>query len=80
MFYEFEIPDAINGEQLKAELGCTDVYVRDGKLIVGGELTEAQAAAGIAAHIPAPTPEPTIDEKLASVGLSIPDLKAALGL
>jgi hypothetical protein len=29
---------------------------------------------------PPPAPEPTIEEKLASVGLSIDDLKAALGL
>jgi hypothetical protein len=29
---------------------------------------------------PTPQPEPTIDDKLASVGLTLPDLKAALGL
>jgi hypothetical protein len=29
---------------------------------------------------PTPIPEPTIEDKLASVGLSLPDLKAALGL
>lgn len=29
---------------------------------------------------PTPRPEPTIDQKLASVGLSLTDLKAALGL
>lgn len=29
---------------------------------------------------PTPTPEPTIEDKLASVGLSLPDLKSALGL
>lgn len=32
------------------------------------------------AHIPQPKAEPTIAEKLASVGLSIDDLKSALGL
>ena len=32
------------------------------------------------AHIPKPRPEPTIAEKLASVGLTIDDLKDALGL
>jgi hypothetical protein len=31
-------------------------------------------------HIPKPAPEPTVEEKLASVGLSVEDLKAALGL
>tara|TARA_R110000868_G_scaffold17385_2_gene76500 strand:+ start:645 stop:893 length:249 start_codon:yes stop_codon:yes gene_type:complete len=29
---------------------------------------------------PTPQPEPTVSEKLAVAGLSIPDLKAALGL
>jgi hypothetical protein len=29
---------------------------------------------------PLPEPEPTVEEKLASVGLSIDDLKSALGL
>jgi hypothetical protein len=29
---------------------------------------------------PTPKPEPTIDQKLSSVGLSVADLKAALGL
>jgi hypothetical protein len=29
---------------------------------------------------PLPEPEPTVGDKLASVGLSLPDLKAALGL
>ena len=40
--------------------------------------TWAQVEAEI--NNPTPTPEPTIAEKLASVGLSLPDLKAALGL
>ena len=29
---------------------------------------------------PTPIPEPTVEQKLASVGLSLPDLKTALGL
>jgi hypothetical protein len=32
------------------------------------------------AHVPKPRPEPTVAEKLASVGLNLDDLKAALGL
>jgi flavin reductase (DIM6/NTAB) family NADH-FMN oxidoreductase RutF len=31
-------------------------------------------------HIPKPKPEPSIAEKLASVGLTIDDLKSALGI
>jgi len=51
-FYEFDIPAQINGTQLKEELGCTEVYIADGKLIIAGDLTEAQALAGLTAHVP----------------------------
>jgi hypothetical protein len=40
--------------------------------------TEAEVKAAIAN--PLPEPEPTIADKLASVGLSVTDLKVALGL
>jgi len=79
-FYEFEIPAFIDGTQLKAELSCDEVYIRGDKLVIGGSLTKAQAEAGLAAHKEIVKPEPTIAEKLESVGLSIDDLKAALGL
>jgi len=79
-FQEFAIPEKLNTFQLKAELGADEVYVRDDKLVIGGDLTEAQIVAGIDSHIPAEPVEPTITEKLASVGLSIDDLKIALGL
>jgi hypothetical protein len=42
------------------------------------QYTKAQIEAAIAN--PLPEPEPTVADKLASVGLSIDDLKAALGL
>ena len=58
-FQEFLIPANLNGDQLKKELGCDEVYVRDDKLVIGGDLTEAQAAAGIAAHKPITAPNTT---------------------
>ena len=79
-FQEFSIPTELKGEQLKAELGCDEVYIREDKLVIGGDLTEAQAKAGIAAHKPITEPVPTVEQKLASVGLSVDDLKSALGL
>lgn len=80
-FYEFPIPAQLNGEQLKAELGCDEVYIRDGKLVIGSKtLTLAQAQAGVTAHIPAPVVVPTIEEKLAKMGISVSDLKVELGL
>jgi hypothetical protein len=51
-FYEFDIPAKINGTQLKQELGCAEVYICDGKLIIGGDLTEEEAAAGLNSHVP----------------------------
>jgi len=47
---------------------------------VNPKITEAQLRSAIDAHVAAEDPQPTITEKLASVGLSIDDLKAALGL
>lgn len=47
---------------------------------LSGDATEAELLAAFEAHNPTPPSEPTIVEKLASVGLSIDDLKAALGL
>jgi hypothetical protein len=79
IFYEFAIPTELNGDQLKAELGCDEVYIRGDKLVIGGDLTEEQAAAGIAAHKPIPILEPTVADKLASVGLSLEELRTALG-
>ena len=79
-FQEFSIPANLNGEQLKAELGCDEVYIREDKLVIGGDLTQAQALAGIKAHVPvAPTPL-TAEEKLfAKTGLTVAEYKA-LGL
>jgi hypothetical protein len=79
-FYEFDANIKINHIQLKKELGCSEVYIREDKLVIGGDLTKEEATAGLAAHIPEPYPEPTVQEKLASVGLSVDDLKTALGL
>ena len=78
--YEFDVPVALNGNQLKDELKAQDVYVREDKLVIFSELSESEVVKAIAAHKPIAPKEPTIDEKLASVGLSIDDLKAALGI
>ena len=51
-FYEFDIPAQINGTQLKEELGRSEVYICDGKLIIAGDLTEAEATAGLNLHVP----------------------------
>jgi hypothetical protein len=44
------------------------------------KITEAKLKSAIAAHVAINDPQPTVAEKLASVGLSIDDLRAALGV
>lgn len=78
--HKFSIPAQLNGEQLRQELGAELVYINDDKLVIVGDLTEAAAKAGIAAHIPAPIAVPTIEEKLAKLGIDSIDLRKHLGL
>jgi hypothetical protein len=88
----FTKPENLNGSELRQELleagisinqDSKSIFVEaDGCLYLDiMQQDEAKAAAVIAAHngtvIP---PEPTIADKLASVGLSVTDLKEALGL
>ena len=79
MEHTFAIPNkATSSNIFKDETGF-DMYIRDGLIVIAGELNEVKAKELLDAH-DGTTPEPTIAEKLASVGLSIDDLKAALGL
>jgi len=78
--HTFPIPAKINGDQLQSELGAKFVYLSDKDLVIDSEKNRAEIEAIIAAHNPVEPTEPTIADKLASVGLSIDDLKAALGL
>jgi hypothetical protein len=61
---------SMNSEDLKAKVIATSD---------GSPITEAQLEDAIKIHDAVFT-APSIDEKLASVGLSVDDLKAALGL
>ena len=77
----------INLKQLDNELGNKGLiadFNDDAKKLIlpadGSDVTESALEAAIAAHIALPDPEPTVAEKLASVGLSVADLKTALGL
>jgi hypothetical protein len=77
--YEIAKPNKpVNSQIFFEEFGCS-LFVEDDKWYVGGAESQAQADAFIEAHIvPAPQ-EPTIQDKLASVGLSLDELRAALG-
>jgi hypothetical protein len=76
----------INLYQLDQELGgkglIADLNDASKKLILPSEnsnVTEAQLEAAIAAHV-AQFTEPSVADKLAAAGLSLDDLKVALGL
>ena len=76
----------INLAQLDKELGGKglngDFNDPNKKLILpteNSDVTEQELEVAIAAHIALPEPEPTVAEKLASVGLSLEELRAALG-
>ncbi len=63
----------------KKETNC-DLYVCDKKYFVRGCKDQTEANDLIANHNPIKPAEPTIAEKLASVGLNLDELKSALGL
>lgn len=86
MMKQFDKPTNLNGAELLAELKALGIkatkIIQNGNESIEIDLDdEAKAKPIIEAHngtvIP---PEPTVEEKLASVGLSLPDLKQALGL
>ena len=79
-------PKSLNGAQLKDELKTQGIDVSiiedDGQGNISFHVEKAKeglAASIVAAHVGIDK-EPTIAEKLESVGLSLNDLKAALGL
>lgn len=86
---KFNKPTNLNGTELVNELESAGITVNDLPFVDGNDdlwldisdEDKAQAEQIVAAHngtvIP---PEPTVADKLASVGLSIDDLKDALGL
>jgi hypothetical protein len=82
----FTKPQALNGKQLKDELKVQGIIVEviedDGQGQISFDVEkpkEGLAASIVAAHVGIDK-EPTIADKLESVGVSIDDLKAALGL
>jgi hypothetical protein len=82
----FDKPKNLNGAELKEELAAIGIIVdkvfdfADGT--IGFETdNESAATVVVAAHNGTTiAPEPTIEEKLASVGLNLSDLKSALGI
>jgi hypothetical protein len=84
---QFDKPASLNGADLLEELNAGGVTITEPPMIDGNgkfwldidEKDIEKAKTIVAAHIGIDR-EPTITDKLASVGLSVTDLKAALGL
>ena len=88
----FDKPLELNGSQLCDELENAGVSInRNTSPIIYGDSpntlwldinpADTQKTQDVLnTHIPLPAPEPTIADKLASVGLSLDELKTALGL
>ena len=82
----FTKPANLNGAELKQELFEVGIIVKtiidnNDETISFDTNDEVEAALVVAAHNGTTVaPEPTIEEKLAIVGLTLPDLKTALGL
>jgi hypothetical protein len=85
---KFNKPENLNGAELLAELKAGGVAINDFPMVENdnfwlyiAEADKAKATPIVAAHNGTViAPEPTITDKLASVGLSVTELKAALGL
>lgn len=82
----FPKPKNLNGTELMAELAAVGIVVDKVFDFSNGTIgfetdDESKAAPVVAAHNGTTiAPEPTVADKLASVGLTLDDLKAALGL
>jgi hypothetical protein len=87
MKIQFDKPAQLNGGQLAAELKTANIEVTgypvlDGNGILWLDVPEAKktaTAAIVAAHVGIDT-VPTVADKLAAAGLTIDELKAALGV
>ena len=88
---KFNKPNNLNGTELRQELNAAGVKITDKPLSVRvdnndlwldiSNKDEAKAQVVVDAHNGTTVaPEPTVADKLQSVGLNVEDLKAALGL
>ena len=77
--HTFDIPAKnLNTDIFFNETGW-NLFILDGKLCITGDCTKEEAKNALDNHNPPAPKELTIEDKLASVGLSLDELRAALG-
>lgn len=81
----FNIPEKLNGEQLLEELKNVGIEsdipaIRDGKLWLSIKSTQKAKAEEIVSNHIGVDRIPTIQDKLASAGIDLDELRVALGL
>jgi len=82
----FTKPTNLNGQELIDELANVGIIVNEVIDFANGTIgfetdNQVNASSVVAAHNGTTiAPEPTVEDKLATVGLSLTDLKSALGL
>jgi hypothetical protein len=74
-----QLDKELNGKGLNADKDKTGTIISV-SLTENNPATIDELQAAIESHIAKPEPEPTIEDKLASVGLTIASLKTALGI
>jgi hypothetical protein len=57
-----------------------ELFTEDDDLFIQGDCTKAEAEVALAAHNPPAPIKPNVADKLAAAGLTVDELKAALGL
>ena len=80
MIHLFDLPNKPTNSIIFKEATGWELFIENNKLCVGGDCTFEQAKAALDAHNPPAFTEPTVADKLASAGLTVDELKAALGL
>jgi hypothetical protein len=79
MEHSFAIPNKPLNSTIFEEQTGFNLFIREDKLFISGDLSKEKAQELLDAH-DGTVPEPTVADKLARVGLSVADLKEALGL
>lgn len=76
---EFDIPNKpLSTDKFAEENPGFSLFQLGDKLFISGDCSQAEAQAMLDAHNPPAPTEPTVADKLASVGLDFEELKAAI--